>query len=381
MKIKSFNGFTILELIVVIAGIGILVGMALPNFLKYLQSAKNDEAASFLSALSSECLLNYRDNKDAIDETPKLLNRSGAPKDFKVEPQSDKCSMILISPANENNTVLASIGFMTKLRNGNGAPYIYKFGSYEHPDAEQACLNWASFKESNTGEVIQPKVRACDEGGNVEEIRARIAAEAAERARQAAEIERLRLIEEAFQKWLSGPPPSTGNYTSDGKDIWAVKGRVVAKDDYEAVLKRECGNDFSKALEQRKKEVPDGPYYFEKDGCKIDAYLCSGVDVQTKDGFEACKREETLEACNASLARRTNPPFIDGHFTNLPHGRGCPAVYTCKGTEHNTQGEFNNDLRCNPPAPAPAPKPTLNNELPVPPNPSKGGGKGKGRNW
>ena len=327
-KINNYTtGFTLLELIVVIAGLGILAGLAFPNFLKYLQYARNDEASSFLSALSSECLQNYRIDKASIDKTTKLLDRNGAPKDFKIEPENDKCSMTLISPANENDTVLASFGFMTKLR--NGVPYIYKFGSYAHPDAEQACLNWASFKESNTGEVIQPKVRACDEGGNVEEIRARIAAEAAERARQAAEIERLRLIEEAFQKWLSGPPPRTGNYTSDGKNIWAVKGRVVAEDDFEAVLDRECGNDFSKALEQRKKEVPDGPYNYEKDGCKIDAYLCSGVDVQTKDGYDACKERERQELCTAERGKWI-AKGVDGPFepTNV---QGCNKEWLCKG--------------------------------------------------
>jgi len=40
------SGFTLLELIVVIAGLGILAGLAFPNFLKYLEFAQIDEAKS-----------------------------------------------------------------------------------------------------------------------------------------------------------------------------------------------------------------------------------------------------------------------------------------------------------------------------------------------
>ena len=322
-------GFTLLELIVVIAGLGILAGLAFPNFLKYLQYARNDEASSFLSALSSECLQHYRIDKASIDKTTKLLDRNGAPKDFKIEPENDKCSMTLISPANENDTVLASFGFMTKLR--NGVPYIYKFGSYAHPDAEQACLNWASFKESNTGEVIQPKVRACDEGGNVEEIRVRIAAEAAER-------ERLRQIQARYDAWIVGPPPATGNYTGDGKNIWAFQGNVVAdKAAFDAAVERECGRELVDALNKAKSDKHDGPYSYtgKNGGCSINTYLCGGTDVANKDGYDACKERERQERCTAAEGRWKDTG-TNGKFSEA----GCEVKWQCNKTILTSQADY-----------------------------------------
>ena len=90
---SNSDGFSLLELIIVLAGLGILASLAIPNFLKYLQEAKNDEATAFLNSVASECLQIYRTESSpatALSKTPELLNRTGAPQDFRIAEGDDK---------------------------------------------------------------------------------------------------------------------------------------------------------------------------------------------------------------------------------------------------------------------------------------------------
>ena len=351
------NGFTLLELIIVIAGLGILASLAIPNFLKYLDYAKNDEAAAFMNALASECLQNYRENTSSLDEPPKLLERSGPPKDFKIENDFNKCSSIFISPIDNNSNLFASIGFAIKLR--NETPYIYKFGSYTHPDAEPACKNWASYKEDNNGVTIKPLVRACIEGGDVEAIRTKNAAEAAER-------ERLRLIKAAFDKWFNGPPPGAGYYGEDGYDVWAFQGREYADETaYKDAVKRQCGRELNDALEKAEDDKFDGPWSYtsDKGGCSINTYLCKGKNVQTKDGYDNCKAEQRTIACSAELNRRKTSPYTNGLFEKLTDGTGCTATYICNGSE-GSKDWYEKDSACK--APIDNPKKTCRRPDPDP---------------
>jgi len=54
------KGFTLLELIVVLAGLGILSSLAIPNYMKYLDYAKVDEAKSLLNSAAADCLQELR---------------------------------------------------------------------------------------------------------------------------------------------------------------------------------------------------------------------------------------------------------------------------------------------------------------------------------
>ncbi|MDO6351465.1 type II secretion system protein [Synechococcus sp. YX-04-1] len=62
------KGFTLLELIVVMAGLGILSSLAIPNFLKYLDYAKVDEAKSLLNSTAADCLQGLRRNSSRLLE-------------------------------------------------------------------------------------------------------------------------------------------------------------------------------------------------------------------------------------------------------------------------------------------------------------------------
>ena len=144
----------------------------------------------------------------------------------------------------------------------------------------------------------------------------------------------LRQIQARYDAWIAGPPPATGNYTGDGKNIWAFQGNVVAdKAAFDAAVERECGRELVDALNKAKSDKHDGPYSYtgKNGGCSINTYLCGGTDVANQDGYDACKKKEQDDACDAELAKRKSIPYINGPFERLSDGRGCIATYTCDG--------------------------------------------------
>ena len=54
------EGFTLIELIVVLAGLGILSSLTITNVIKYLDYAKVDEAKTLLNKAAAECLQEFR---------------------------------------------------------------------------------------------------------------------------------------------------------------------------------------------------------------------------------------------------------------------------------------------------------------------------------
>lgn len=62
------NGFTLLELIVVLAGLGILSSLAIPNYMKYLDYAKVDEAKALLNNTAADCLQGLRRDSTSLDK-------------------------------------------------------------------------------------------------------------------------------------------------------------------------------------------------------------------------------------------------------------------------------------------------------------------------
>ena len=344
---QAQSAFSLLELIVVLAALGVLAGLALPNLLKMLQVSGNNEASSFMSSLAAECLQSYRSStiepNPAFDTVPTLLQRSGPPEDYKLEEGFDKCIDILITPKNENDTLLASYGIKLK-KNANGSPYIYKYAAYNHPDAEDVCKSWASYVMDDDD---APPEKDCAEGGNVEEIRLRLEAEAAER-------ERVRQIQARYEAWLNGPPPGSGNYTSDGKDVWAFRGLVVKdRDAYEEALERACGRELVEALKKAKTEGFDGRYVYtsKNGGCDIDTYLCSGTEVGSKDSYDACKEREREERCTAAEGRWKDAG-VNGKFSEP----GCEVKWQCSRKIFTSETDYNSS-ECATPICTPPPIP------------------------
>ena len=65
-KASENSGFTLLELIVVLAGLGILSSLAIPNFIALLDSNKVDEIKALLNSAAADCLQKSRSKTDPI---------------------------------------------------------------------------------------------------------------------------------------------------------------------------------------------------------------------------------------------------------------------------------------------------------------------------
>lgn len=314
---SSIRGYTLLELIVVIAGLGILASLAIPNFMKFLEEAKIDQAKSLLNSAASECLQMYRsEGISALSKKPSILERQPLPDGYSYLEGQDKCQAIAIEDSGNAESLLVTLGLT--IDDASGAPKVAKWSVYKHPDTKYACEQWGG----------------CGEGANVQAI-------IEEQKRRAEEQARLAAIEQRYNSWLKGPPPGTGNYTQDGKNIWAFQGRIVGDESqFKKVIEQECGKELLTALDAAISSKHDGPFTYTgtNGGCSINTYLCSGSDVKTKDAYDACKKKEWDDACDAELFRRkTNK--IDGLFDKLDDGRGCTAVYLCNGTEY-TKSEY-----------------------------------------
>ena len=167
-------GFTLLELIVVLAGLGILSSLAIPNFIALLDSNNLDEVKTLLNSAAADCLQKARSDDDPIidDEiiSDGIIKNTG----YKIDQKrtifdSDgkaKCSTLWLEPikgdANEN--ILYNIGF--SLSDGN----LDKLASTEDDSKKPDCIGWAGKCEfSKAAKILaehKQKVREAEDECN-----------------------------------------------------------------------------------------------------------------------------------------------------------------------------------------------------------------------
>jgi type IV pilus assembly protein PilA len=73
LKKRAQQGFTLIELMIVVAIIGILAAVAIPAFMKYIKKSKTTEAAQFVKKIYEGARVYYMENntpRQAIQATP-----------------------------------------------------------------------------------------------------------------------------------------------------------------------------------------------------------------------------------------------------------------------------------------------------------------------
>ena len=164
-KSSAQEGFSLIELIVVLAGLGILSSLVIPNVAKYLDYARVDEAKSLLNSVAADCLqglrrkgderLNDPVNDDIISFT-RLKNTGYVFKDgtdrSTDEDYLPNCSTVLITAAREDDRTesLPDLGFTLSI-DGTLTKLAVNSGSKTKSTAE----SWAGKNTTEETELIE----------------------------------------------------------------------------------------------------------------------------------------------------------------------------------------------------------------------------------
>ena len=162
---ESSPGFSLIELIVVLAGLGILSSLAIPNVIKYLDYARVDEAKSLLNSAAADCLqglrrtgsgsLNETINGDIVSFT-RLKNTGYIFKDGETGSTDEdflpNCSSVFITAASsaDRDERLPDLGF-TLTEEGVLTKIAVNSGSETKYPAE----SWAGKNTTEEAELIE----------------------------------------------------------------------------------------------------------------------------------------------------------------------------------------------------------------------------------
>jgi len=309
---SSSDGYSITELIVVVAGISALASIAAPNINKFVKEGQVDEAKALLNTAAAECGSQINAGANATEISPNSLKGKSLPGLYKYSGSTTKlgepsCVSLILEDDENESSRLTSLGI-----NISSNPLAFeKFAEFKHPDGETGCKQWALTK--------------CSEGGEIERLKAEAAARAAEEAR-------LRDIEERYQTWLQGPPPGSGHYTADSKDKWAFQGREVSD---EAAFLQAQENYFGRvAMENYSNWLSQGgDGNYKKEG--LDKWAFQGKEVIDEAAYNVAKRaweeQQFLAEVQAAKDAKSSKVVSAYGFTKWVHG----------GNEYNSEADWN----------------------------------------
>ncbi len=140
------NAYTLLELIVVIAGLGILSSLAIPNFIKYLEFAQIDEAKVLLNTAAAQCLQEFRKQGWVVakdikpDALPALADegeQSKLPGRYVFKDGNNKCEHIVIEDPAGSDSIFPLLGLRMTSQGK-----IVKYAAPGNRDSISAAESW-----------------------------------------------------------------------------------------------------------------------------------------------------------------------------------------------------------------------------------------------
>ena len=332
-KNKNNEGFTLTELVVVVAGLAILSSLSIPNILGRIKLNKVEEVKALMNGYIVDCMSKYRTatsyEKDFKDKaTPyDLSNEKLATLDYKIN--KGKCSEVELTPLNESDKDLFPLAFEIGF---DGR--VFKRGTppkptRTNPPFKKSCENWAG---KNCGMSEEDK----------------------------AEYERLKLLEQqrseciqTYNAWLSSG--GTGqNRTWDSssetcdRPVFAFEGNPVNSMD--AVYQAEIAKYGRECLDWRSKQMtakrisPNGDPETIK-ACRGDNYwFHSGEEMTTQAEWnnydDRLKEQACLDDRENALKQKKS-----GEYTYGPGLRPEPCgttKYLCDGKEYPSLDAYRN---------------------------------------
>ena len=115
-NINNNNGFTLTELVVVIAGLATLASFSIPSIFNSIKLNRVEEAKALMNSFASDCLSQFRISTNPADfiekATPyELDNDKLSSLQYQIDGNKNKCSHVAIKPLNDKEKDLFAFDF------------------------------------------------------------------------------------------------------------------------------------------------------------------------------------------------------------------------------------------------------------------------------
>ena len=162
-KNKKNTGFTIVELVVVLAGLAALSAFTIPGVLNQIKLSKAEETKALMNSYAADCLGKYRTSiKPSTDYVNKVeptydtqrLDNLG----YKIDGNNKTCTSFSIKPKDDNEKFFYGLKF--EVIGGNIIKTGFPSGSPPPEGALRSCKNWAG---QNCGMTEEQKAKLAAE--------------------------------------------------------------------------------------------------------------------------------------------------------------------------------------------------------------------------
>ena len=321
------EGFTLMELIVVVAGLAILSSLSVPNILGRIKLNRVEEAKALMNSYALDCLGKYRMSTDPTDfienATPdELDNLRLSTLQYQIDGDKSKCSHVAIKPLNNEEKDLFAFDF----RMSSDGKILKTAIPSDNPKFLNSCRSWAGKNCGLSDEQVAEFARvaalakakaSCDSGftawlneGNSGEFQAwdsinenctrsvfafeGVPVNSLEAVNQALEAKYGKLCldwRESKKNSISpNGDPQTKNPECGGVQYWFHSGNIFTSqamwDAHDNLIKQQaCIKNRSKALNSGKK----GKYTYTPAGpppCGKVSWLCKGEEYETLAAYK-----------------------------------------------------------------------------------------------
>ena len=373
------DGYTIIEIVVVVFVLGILASISIPNISKLATSSRIDEAKALLNTAAADCLQKYRlQEGDKID--PDILsNEKLEGLGFKLDPDSSSCNYLQILPTNDKDELRFPMGFLV------AQGKLSKFATPTTSDKSSlsSCKNWAGI---NCKQDESLKIWS----GMLKEIE-----------------EKQQLCTNQYQAWLSQTnPPANGpwnkwNPTANSKcpsrppenlaytttctpngcnsPVYAFEGKIVGtkQEDYASALDEKYGQLCKEWVAKKIGTNNQRDTAATSEYCgSTQFWFCDDPESKKQQWSDAAEMNACLDrvenaSCKSQKEEINKAKKPEGRFKPKGTTLECQEVWFCfkdngqSGNPYTSETTYNSECKNNePPVPPPPSKPTICDRFP-----------------